>query len=91
MLYELSEVRTTKLEEAPLLEIQDLIPGNFNDAGVAIQTVPSSNVRISIYHNLSEHHMFRWLGLTGEPLRNRPVVCVGSDDTGIFSTSPRNE
>ncbi len=90
-LNELREVCTSDIDEATLREIQDLILSDFNDAGVAIETLPSSNVRISIYHDLAEHHLFRWLGLAGEPLRNRPVVCVGSDDTGIFATSLRNE
>lgn len=90
-LRELSEVHSAEMEDADLCELQDLILGDLNEAGVAIETLPSSNVRISIYHDLSEHHLFRWLKLTGEPLRNLPRVCVGSDDTGIFATSLRNE
>lgn len=90
-LLELSEVVTGDLPEASLAEMQDLVLGDLNRAGVAIETLPTSNVRIGIYHDHGEHHLFRWLGLSGEPLRNLPTVCVGSDDTGIFATSLRNE
>ncbi len=58
---------------------------------VAIETLPSSNVSISFYERYSEHHLFRWLGLSGEKFSEVPDVCVGSDDTGIFATSLHNE
>lgn len=90
-LAELGEVDAETLPTAALAELQDLVLGDLNMAGVAIETLPTSNVRISIYHDHREHHLFRWLGLSGEPLRNLPTVCVGSDDTGIFATSLRNE
>ncbi len=86
-----SEVDTHALSAEALCEIQDAVLGRINAARIAIETLPTSNVRISVYENLSEHHLFRWLGMTGEPLRNLPTVCVGSDDTGIFATSLRNE
>jgi hypothetical protein len=87
----LTEVVTEDIAPEALAEMQDLVLGDLNRAGVAIETLPTSNVRIGIYHDHGEHHLFRWLGLSGEPLRNLPTVCVGSDDTGIFATSLRNE
>jgi adenosine deaminase len=56
---------------------------------LVLETLPTSNVRIHIYNDFREHHLFRWLGLTGEPA-NIPVV-VGTDDPGIFATCIRNE
>ena len=90
-LKELREVRAAQYDDDELRELQDLTLGDLNAAGIAIETLPSSNVRIGVYRDLTEHHLFRWLGLTGETLRNPPTVCVGSDDTGIFATSLRNE
>lgn len=57
-----------------------------NKKNIAIETLPTSNVRISYYKNYDEHHLIRWL--TQEP---KPTVVVGSDDTGIFMTNLRNE
>ncbi|WP_431862541.1 hypothetical protein [Azospirillum sp.] len=56
---------------------------------VVIETLPTSNVRISFYKDFSEHHVLRWLGLRGDG--HRPSVSVGSDDPGIFACSLRGE
>jgi adenosine deaminase len=58
--------------------------------GIAIEMLPSSNVRISHYKNYEEHHMARWFGIT-KPVDSRPMIVLGSDDTGIFMTNLRNE
>lgn len=57
---------------------------------LAIEMLPSSNVRISHYKSYKEHHVRRWLGLT-HPSDPQPMVVVGSDDTGIFMTNLQNE
>jgi adenosine deaminase len=57
---------------------------------LAIESLPTSNVRISFYNKLSEHHIFNWLGVGDEPDMEVPVV-LGSDDPGIFATTLRNE
>lgn len=65
-----------------------------NDRHVVIETLPTSNVRISFYAPHAEHHLYRWLGVCdpeGFTDSHRPTVCVGSDDTGIFATNLRNE
>lgn len=61
--------------------------------GIAIETLISSNTRISFYENYSEHHILRWLGLKEEyrATEKYPVICLGTDDPGIFATSLRNE
>lgn len=91
VLDELVEVETEELAAPDLAAMQDLVLGDLNQAGVVIETLPTSNVRIAPYRSLGEHHLFRWLGIASEDLANRPVVCVGSDDAGIFATSLRNE
>lgn len=57
---------------------------------IAIESMPTSNLRIGFYRDLSEHHIFRWLGISSEK-GVRPFVCLGSDDPGIFATSIRAE
>lgn len=85
------EVCTGWLDAQQLSFLQASMLRAMADSRCAIETLPMSNVRISLYDILSEHHLFRWLGLTDEPFDIVPAICVGSDDTGIFSTSMHNE
>ncbi len=73
-----------------LRELQNMMIKFLNEKNIAIETLPTSNVRISYYKNYDEHHLKRWLGLSkaDDP---RPYVVIGSDDTGIFMTNLRNE
>ena len=71
--------------------MQDYVLRLVNERGVALETLPTSNLRISFYNEMAEHHLFRWLGLRGPTITNRPTVCVGSDDPGIFATNLKNE
>lgn len=70
--------------------LQNMMIEFLNKKNIAIETLPTSNVRISYYKEYREHHLTRWLGLknTDDP---KPNVVVGSDDTGIFMTNLRNE
>ncbi|HEJ7174009.1 hypothetical protein [Serratia marcescens] len=56
---------------------------------IAIETLPSSNVRISIHQSYEDHHALGWLGF-GRSFCSTSVV-IGSDDPGIFATSLRTE
>lgn len=75
---------------AELRELQNMMIKFLSEKNIAIETLPTSNVRISYYKNYDEHHLKRWLGLskTDDPQAH---VVVGSDDTGIFMTNLRNE
>ena len=73
-----------------LVELQLFVIGELNRKGVAIECPPTSNVRISRYSHYREHHLFRWLGLR-RPDEPKPLVCLASDDPGIFATTMRNE
>ena len=58
---------------------------------VAIESMPTSNLRISFYDKYSQHHLWRWLGLRKNSFKVNPSVCLATDDPGIFSTNIRNE
>lgn len=74
--------------EDDFAEIVDLIQNSLKqivrDRRIALETLPTSNVRIGIYKNHTEHHLRKWLdeGLD---------VVIGSDDAGIFATNIYNE
>lgn len=71
--------------------LQHVVLKLLHDRRVAIETLPSSNVRISIHENYEHHHAGYWLG-AGKKMVPTPVrVVVGSDDPGIFATGLRNE
>jgi len=78
-----------KVVDAALLAlIQRLILRELKDKGIVIETMPTSNLRISYYRNFEEHHIWRWLEMENS---ERPTLCIGSDDPGIFSTHLYNE
>jgi adenosine deaminase len=71
-----------------LRTLQELLAAEVRQRGLVLESLPTSNVRISVYRRHDEHHIFRWLGLDGDvPI---PVV-LGTDDPGIFATSMRAE
>lgn len=55
---------------------------------IALEILPTSNLRISYYKTYQEHHVHRWLHPDAS---NRPAVVMGSDDPGIFATNLANE
>ena len=64
--------------------IQNSLKQIVRDRKIALETLPTSNIRIGIYKNHAEHHLRKWLdeGLD---------VIIGSDDAGIFATNIYNE
>ena len=85
-------IETTKLVDAALLrELQNSLTAMLNEREVVIEAIPTSNLRISYYTAYREHHLWRWLGVTKKEGDVLPIVCLGSDDPGIFSTCIRNE
>jgi hypothetical protein len=76
-----------------MLHIQQYVQKEIFNRRVIIETLPTSNIRISFYEHIRQHHVFRWLKLpqyTKEGDSNL-LVCLGSDDPGIFATDMRNE
>lgn len=72
-----------------LRAVQDAIVQDLRDRRIAIEVLPTSNVRISHYQWTKQHHLLHWL----DPANERPVpfVLLGTDDPGIFATTMRNE
>lgn len=62
-----------------------------NDRNIAIETMPTSNIRISFYENYVEHHIFNWHSPKDSDDTIKPILVVGSDDPGIFSNHLRAE
>jgi adenosine deaminase len=90
-LAKLEEIDTNWISVSALTTLQADMLKRLAEHRVAIETLPTSNVRISFYRQFKEHHLFRWLGLSGEGFAIMPDVCIGSDDPGIFATSLHNE
>lgn len=84
---QLTFVHAEYLPAAEYIKIQQALMRVIKDRKVLIETLPSSNVRISQYESFDEHHVFRWMGLPGyvEPGDPEIMVTLGSDDPGIFA------
>lgn len=78
------------LNHVTIRQLQNEVLSQMITKDIAIESLFSSNVRISFYKNYQEHHIFRWLGLTANK-DPRPSIVLGTDDTGIFMTNIRNE
>ena len=88
-----SEVKTDQIGTGAMVALQHQAIELLNKRNIAIETLPTSNVRISFYDDHEDHHILRWLGRHPDFPADapRPAVCVGSDDPGIFASSLRNE
>ena len=81
------EIETDFFDKKILKEFQEIILKELNSKQIAIETMPTSNLRISFYESYKDHHIFRWL----EKVKNKPDLVICSDDPGIFATNLRNE
>lgn len=84
---DLIEVETAFFSEQTFVRLQQVVMRRVRDAGVVVETLPSSNVRISQYLSFTEHHALRWIRVPGYARENDPeiMVSLGSDDPGIFA------
>jgi adenosine deaminase len=75
------------LSAAEYIKVQQALMRVVKDRKVLIETLPSSNVRISQYESFDEHHVFRWMGISDYVHPGDPeiMVTLGSDDPGIFA------
>lgn len=71
--------------------IQSSVLQLLHERRIAIETLPSSNVRISVHNSYEDHHAQNWLGLGKKSTNNNVSVVIGSDDPGIFATGLRTE
>ena len=83
----LENVDADYLDETIYLKLQQTLMREVAQRNVVIETLPSSNVRISQYHSFSEHHALRWMRVPGFMETGDPeiMVSLGSDDPGIFA------
>ena len=91
---ELCEVKSAIVPPDAIRSLQEMQIAELITKKIAIESLPTSNMRIGFYHDFSEHHLFRWLGLSpgsSKQIGKQPVVVIGSDDPGIFATSIRAE
>lgn len=77
-------VKKSKFSNKLVTEIQEIITEIIKQKEIVIETLPTSNVRISVYKNYAEHHLRSWL-------KQDLKVVVGTDDAGIFATNIYNE
>ncbi len=87
------EVALDDLPDEAVVSLQQAVMAKMADRNLAIECPPTSNTRISQYRDVSEHHIFRWMGLPGEVIEGDvPMsICLGSDDPGIFVADLKSE
>jgi hypothetical protein len=90
---ELIEVQLSDTSVKLIIQLQQSVQKIISERHVVIESLPTSNVRISHYKSINEHHIFRWLGLEGRSIEgdSNMLITLGSDDPGIFATDMRNE
>jgi hypothetical protein len=81
------------LDAPSYVRLQQALMWQVTKRGVLIETLPSSNVRISQYQHICEHHSLRWMRVPGHLIEGDPeiMVCLGSDDPGIFAANLETE
>lgn len=89
----LIEVERDFLDADTLLLLQQKVQHIINERNVVLEALPVSNVRISQYQDMRQHHILRWMGVKGHTLPGdeEMSVCIGSDDPGIFVSDIKNE
>ncbi|QKJ23981.1 hypothetical protein [Poseidonibacter lekithochrous] len=88
---EIIEVDINEDEINLLYKLQQNMIKLLNEKNIAIETMPTSNVRISFYENYEQHHIFNWYDPKEDPNKLKPNLVVASDDPGIFVNHLRAE
>jgi len=89
----LIQVESAFFTEETYVRLQQAVMRLIRDKGIVVETLPSSNVRISQYYCFSEHHALRWMRVPGHLRKDDPeiMVSLGSDDPGIFAGDLKSE
>lgn len=87
------ETQDALFTPAIYLRLQQALMARMAERRIVIETLPSSNVRISQYECFEEHHVMRWMGVPGfiKPGDVPIMVSLGSDDPGIFAGNLKGE
>lgn len=72
---------------ADLEQLQNIVLDWIAAKNIALEVPVTSNLAISFYRRLEEHHLDRWLKGHSENGLMIPPVIIGSDDPGIFMTN----
>ena len=90
---ELVEIECGFMDDSTLIQLQQAVQRLISERNVVLETLPVSNLRISQYEDIRQHHLLRWLGVPGSKVPgDYPMsICMGSDDPGIFVTDIKNE
>ncbi|QYG03965.1 MULTISPECIES: hypothetical protein [Massilia] len=86
-------VDTGYLSPNVYVRVQQALMEEIKVRKVVVETLPSSNVRISLYNSFKEHHSLRWMRVPGHLKDGDPeiMVSLGSDDPGIFAGDLNSE
>lgn len=68
-------------------QIQNLVLHHLAQKNIALEVPITSNLCISFYRNLNEHHIGRWIKGCSDHNLLIPAVVMGTDDPGIFMTN----
>ena len=68
-------------------QIQNLVLHHLAKKNIALEVPITSNLCISFYRNLNEHHIGRWIKGSSDHNLLIPAVVMGTDDPGIFMTN----
>lgn len=87
------EYQVSLIPVETLLIAQQYVQKIISEQHIVIETLPTSNVRISHYKSIKDHHVFRWMKIPERSFVGdyTMLITLGSDDTGIFVTDMRNE
>ncbi len=85
------EVPTDYFSVEELLRLQQLAMRSLTEKGIVVETMPTSNLRISQYKEMGQHHSLRWLGVDKHPGDSDLLVVLGTDDPGVFGTCIKGE
>ncbi len=88
---ELITITLNEISDDIIYDLQNNMIEYLNEHFVAIESIPTSNIKISFYENYEDHHIFRWTNPSQDANDLSPYVVIGSDDPGIFSNSLRTE
>lgn len=85
------EVPTDYFSADELILLQQLTMRYLSERGIVIETLPTSNLRISQYKEMGQHHSLRWLGVGAFDGDTPPPIVLGTDDPGVFATDIKAE
>jgi len=77
------EIQLNEKFDVYIRGFQDVILLELAQKEIVIESMISSNIRISFYNRYKEHHIIKWL----DKQHNMPLVTLASDDPGIFNTN----